>query len=316
MINEYRITCTNDRFWKLDEFLEFLIKNQRLEIVLTINPEAINLKELGLYKILDLFEFKSVTIITANPFETHDRYNVFCKNTFDFFIENVKIDPELHQWNKNKIFLTMYHRPTASRLGIAGHLFTNHQDISHLHFSFGNQADDLALYEIEKLVSYDPLSIANVGTMIPHMPLEIGSSCGYSPDGRMFNFESALRKEYKRILIDVVGENHVLGDTFFPTEKITRPMWLKKPFVVFASKNYLAYLRQQGFRTFGDFWDEAYDGYEGRERYLRILDLIDCIAGHSHDQLETMYWDMQYTLDHNYNLLLNQTYGTTITKIS
>jgi hypothetical protein len=316
MINEYRITCTNDRFWKLDEFLEFLVQNQRLEIVLTINPEAINLKELGLYKILDLFEFKSVTIITANLFETHNRYNVICKNAFDFIMENVEIDPALHQWNKNKIFLTMYHRPIASRLGIAGHLFTHHRDISHLHFSFGNQADDLALYEIEKLVSYDPLSIVNVGTMIPHMPLEIGSSYGYSPDGRMINFESALRKEYKRILIDIVGENHVLGDTFFPTEKITRPMWLKKPFVVFASKNYLAYLRQMGFRTFGDFWDETYDGYEGRERYLRILDLIDWIAGHSYDQLETMYWDMQYTLDHNYNLVMTQGYNKTITKLS
>ena len=316
MINEYRITCTNDQFWKLDELLKFLVQNQRSEIVLTINPEAINLKELGLYKILDLFEFESVTIITANPFETHDKYNIICKNTFDFFMENVEIDPALHQWNKNKIFLTMYHRPIASRLGIAGHLFAHHRDISHLHFSFGNQDDDLALYEIEKLVSYDHSSIINVGNMIPHMPLEIGNRYGYSPDGRMSNFELVLREEYKRILIDVVGENHVLGDTFFPTEKITRPMWLKKPFVVFASKNYLAYLRQQGFRTFGDFWNETYDGYEGRERYLRILDLIDCIADHSYDQLETMYWDMQYTLDHNYNLLLNQTYNTTITKLS
>jgi len=257
-----------------------------------------------------------VTIITANPFETHDRYNVICENTFNFLKEKVEIDPSLHKWNKSKIFLTMYHRPIASRLGIAGYLFTHHQSISHLHFSFGNHPNDLALYEIEKLLSYDYPSIVNVGNMIPHMPLEIGSSHGYSPAGSMSNFELALREEYKNILIDIVGENHILGDTFFPTEKIARPMWLKKPFIVFASTSYLDYLHQLGFRTFSDFWSEEYDGFEGRERYLRILDLIDWIAGHSYDQLETMYWDMQYTLDHNYNLLMTQGYNKTIAKIT
>ena len=69
------------------------------------------------------------------------------------------------------------------------------------------------------------------------------------------------------------------------------------------------------FRTFSDFWDETYDGYEGRERYLRILDLLDWIAGHSYDYLETMYWDMQYTLDHNYDLMITKNYNKTITEI-
>ena len=70
-----------------------------------------------------------------------------------------------------------------------------------------------------------------------------------------------------------------------------------------------------GFRTFSDFWNEDYDGYEGKERYVKILKLIDMLAQKSTDELERMYWDMQYTLDHNYNLLLTQTYNKIITEI-
>ena len=83
-----------------------------------------------------------------------------------------------------------------------------------------------------------------------------------------------------------------------------------------GSKNYLDYLHQMGFRTFSDFWSEEYDGYEGQERYIRILKLIDQLAQIPINKLEQMYWDMQYTLDHNYNLLLTQTYKREIVHLS
>ena len=83
-----------------------------------------------------------------------------------------------------------------------------------------------------------------------------------------------------------------------------------------GSKNYLDYLHQMGFRTFSDFWPEDYDGFDGRDRYIKILELIDNLAQKPIVELEKMYWDMQYTLNHNYDLLLNQTYNTNITHIS
>ena len=97
-------------------------------------------------------------------------------------------------------------------------------------------------------------------------------------------------------------------------------MWLKKPFIIFASRDYLCYLRQMGFKTFQtptlDFWSEDYDGYEGRERYIRILSLVDELAKKSKKELEEMFQAMQPILDHNYNLLVNQNYKTQITYIS
>jgi hypothetical protein len=82
----------------------------------------------------------------------------------------------------------------------------------------------------------------------------------------------------------------------------------------------MCYLRQMGFQTWqtpeSTFWSEDYDGYEGRERYIRILALIDELAKKSKEELEEMYLAMQPILDHNYNLLVTQSYNNTITKIT
>ena len=310
----FKLHCVNDQVWNMIQLIDYLVKNQQKEISIDIVPEAVCLDTLGFYKILDCFEFKRVIIHTENPFEIHDKYQIVLKTVNEFIKESVSVDPILHQWSKKYKFITIYGRPTASRLGLASYLFTNYHDSSKLHFRAGNSADDYVLYEMNKLLGFDPSSVGRAINMSQHMPLLLESRDNYDP--KHYNFSDLITSHYQDCLVDIVSETHVAGDTYFVTEKSTRPIWLKKPFVVFASKNYLAYLRQQGFRTFGDFWDETYDGYEGRERYLRILDLIDWIAGHSYDQLETMYWDMQYTLDHNYNLLMTQGYNKTITKLS
>jgi hypothetical protein len=70
-----------------------------------------------------------------------------------------------------------------------------------------------------------------------------------------------------------------------------------------------------GFRTFNDFWDEDYDGYEYGDRLRRIYNVIDYIGSKSINELEKMYWDMQYTLEHNYNLLINRQYKNKITQL-
>ena len=83
-----------------------------------------------------------------------------------------------------------------------------------------------------------------------------------------------------------------------------------------GSRDYLVYLRQMGFRTFYDFWDEDYDGFADINRYQRILTLIDLIAKKPIDELEHMYQRMQPILDHNYDLLMSQRYNKIIAKIT
>ena len=313
MTTHFTVHCSNDQIWNLTELIHFLSQNQNQCIRLKINPEAICLTTLGLYNILDAFKFKQVVIETCNLFERHDAYQ-FAYITDNLFLQEQPNTPtELHCWTLNKVFYTCYGRPTAARLGLAGYLHTHYGDISHLHFSTPADPDHVALFEMNKLFTWSTKAAALAADMADKMPLTITGTDTYNR--YHYNYADPLTQEYQHCFVDIVVEAHVLGNTFFPTEKTTRPMWLKKPFIIFASKNYLEYLRQMGFRTFGDFWDEDYDGYEGRDRLLKIQNLIDTIAQKPIEQLEKMYWDMQYTLDHNYNLLKTQTYQKKITQL-
>lgn len=304
----FKLGCTSDKIWNLNEFIEYLATNQRKTINITIFPEAVCLKTLEVYRLLDMFNFEQVNIYTHNPFEKSNKYNIIFQSNF-WFTKQETVDTELHNWNFKKKFFCFYHRPTASRLGLAGYLFSNHNESSLLHFSAELDADNRIQFELDKLLSYRTESIQEAGTLVNRLPLLLSSSERYTYN-QGYYFDDPLTNFYQDILVDVVVESHVTGDTFFPTEKTTRPMWLKKPFILFGTKNYLDYLHQMGFRTFADFWDESYDGFEGPDRFNKILTLLDQLAKKSTDELEHMYLSMTYTLEHNYNLLKNQSYNT------
>jgi hypothetical protein len=310
---KFIITGTNDKLWNCQDLVEYLVKNQHQHISLKINPEAICLDTLGVYQLLDSFQFKQVDIYTYNQLEKHNKYNIVTDQSNEFLEEKLIIPDTLHVWDQSKIFLTLYGRPTANRLGIASHLLTHHAASSLIHFSFGNTCDDLPFYELEKLLQYDLNSVEKVSRLITNMPMAQAPTNGYSK--KHYNFADALTQLYQHVFIDVVSETHVWGNTFFATEKTTRPMHLKKPFIIFGSRDYLDYLHQMGFKTFNDFWSENYDGFEARDRYIRILKLIDELSKKSKKELQEMYQAMQPILDHNYNLLQTQSYNKTITKI-
>jgi len=308
---KFTLRLNNDKIWNLHEFVEFLASNQGQHIVLHIISEAISLEANGVYRFLDAFEFAQVDIHTENMLEVHDKYNIINPWKNIWLEHQPAIDTQLHVWNGSKKFLIFYHRPTASRLGLAAYLHQHHAEHSMIHFAYGTDLDSIQLFEFDKLANYRKESLAEVAQMLPTMPIyQIQNSSITTVEATQwysYNDDDGI-KMYTNCLIDVISEPHVLGNTFYPTEKTARPIWLKKPFVVFASKNYLDYLHQLGFHTFCNYWSEEYDGYEGRDRFLKILELIDSLAKLSTQELNDMYLDMQPILEHNYQLLKNQSY--------
>lgn len=307
----FQVSGTSDQFWNKDEFVKFLAQNQNKHIFIDIVPEAVCLTNLGVYKLLDCFEFQSVTVRTWNPLEQHNKYSIVLRGDNFWFDQTQTINHELQDWNLNSIFFCFYHRPTAARLAIASYAL---QYSSQIHFSSGVEVDDLIQFELDKLLKYDKNSLSRASQLINNLPILLEPCDNYTPTNG-YDYQDPLSKLYKSILVDLVVESHVAGCTFFPTEKTVRPILMKKPFVVFGSKDYLAYLRQMGFRTFNDFWDEEYDGFEGRDRLLRIYKLIDDISKRSVEDLESMYWDMKYSLDHNYDILTSKKFQRRISKI-
>lgn len=309
----FPISVTSDRLWNLHELLHFLQDNQDSSIELVVEPEAIDIGRLGIYKLIDLFNFSSVTIHTRNVFEYHDRYHI--KLIPNHWLPQIPIiDSSLHDWSEGRVFLALYSRPTAARLAIAAHLNDQYQDLTHLHFRADLSSDNLVQFELDKALAYNPAAMESIGRLVSRLPLLLSSPENYTAFYG-YDYNDSLTELYRDILVDVVVESHVVGNTFFPTEKTLRPMWLKKPFIVFASPNFLEYLRQMGFRTFSDFWSEDYDGYQAGDRLSRILTVLDKLAAMSKSDLQQMYWDMQYSLEHNFQLLQNQVYNCQISQL-
>lgn len=115
---------------------------------------------------------------------------------------------------------------------------------------------------------------------------------------------NALEKIYSDIFCDVVTESRYAQPTANFSEKVYQPMWYKKPYVLVAPPYTLQLLKDHGFKTFSDFWDESYDDEEIHEkRMFKIFEILDYINAKSIDELRSIYEEMKPILLHNYNLL-------------
>jgi hypothetical protein len=316
-MKKFTIILSDICIWNYHELLTFLITNQKKDVLLHLNFEGVCLTNIGLYKLLDQFEFKSVTIVTSNWLEKHSKYKIVLSKLDNHLRAYPKIldNTIFHQWNNKKIFGVFFNRPTWYRIGIATYLNSFQKNKSLIHFiSDPLNEDKRSLFELQPLFRYDPTMVKYFINNLDDFPkIQINDNFDKIPDANRqristYNMTYNVRDLYINFLIDIVAESIVRGDSFFPTEKITRPILLKKPFIIMGSRNYLNYIKQLGFKTFGSFWDESYDYYDNKDRYLQILNLIEILSKKELKELQSIYQNMQEILDHNYNLLINRKY--------
>lgn len=98
------------------------------------------------------------------------------------------------------------------------------------------------------------------------------------------NTNRSLLDHYHRFHIELVAESYLYGETFFPTEKTVRPLAAGKPMIVMGPRHFLRRLKEQGFRTWDNFWDESYDELEGAARIEAIQTVILDVR-HRRDQI-------------------------------
>jgi hypothetical protein len=307
----YELKLENDRLLKTTEFVKFCIEHQGQNVTIQVNNEGHCLRFTGVYDILDLFQFKSVTLKTWNILEYHPTYKIDT-TLWDYWLTKFKsFDIQFdYTWDQQKIFGCFYGRPSAPRLGIAAHLATHYSDksLTVTKFNFDDQ-DSRFHFDLVKLFEWHPESLEKIFKLRTHT-----NSVEYIKGE--YNVKNTLAYTYKHLLIDIVSEPTNYGNAFYPTEKTVRAIMCRRPFIIMGSRNFLIYLRQMGFKTFYDFWSEDYDGYDGKEKYLQILKLIDDIAKKTPDQLTKMYDNMQDILQHNANLIKTQSYNKNIIPIN
>jgi hypothetical protein len=116
--------------------------------------------------------------------------------------------------------------------------------------------------------------------------------------------EMATRQFYTNSLISLVTETNFREHNVSLTEKSFKPLKEKHPFIIVGSAYSLQSLRDLGFQTFNDFWDESYDLQHNH--YKRMAAIVDLC-------LEISKWDINKVLEfrrkvkpileHNFNLM-------------
>ena len=78
---------------------------------------------------------------------------------------------------------------------------------------------------------------------------------------------------YNNTMVSIVTEtaNLAVPDTFYVSEKISKPLLLAQPFWAHGCQHYLARLQDLGFKTFSDFWDESYDNISDQEQRAQAM---------------------------------------------
>jgi hypothetical protein len=101
--------------------------------------------------------------------------------------------------------------------------------------------------------------------------------------------------------VNLVTETIFYENKVHLTEKIFKPICAKVPFILLGGAGNLKYLRNYGFKTFGDYWDESYDNITSpSQRSDAVLDVLTKIANTSLSELRLMKQDMAHILEHNY----------------
>jgi len=89
-------------------------------------------------------------------------------------------------------------------------------------------------------------------------------------------------------------------DYIFLSEKIWKPILGKMPFICVGPRYTMQRLRDYGFKTFGNWWDENYDNLPNEERIDGVISVIEDIVKYDIDKLQELYRDMKNILAFNY----------------
>lgn len=117
----------------------------------------------------------------------------------------------------------------------------------------------------------------------------------------MYDQFDTTKKFYDDSFVHVVSETYFNTDIVHITEKTFKPIIYRQPFVMLGPPTILRRLRELGFKTFGNIWDESYDDItDHTERFYKIIDLCKQIRDWSPLQKMGAMMKAKEVIDHNF----------------
>ena len=115
-----------------------------------------------------------------------------------------------------------------------------------------------------------------------------------------------IEKYYSNSLINIITETFFFSKIIHVTEKTYKPIASLQPFIIIAAPRSLKHIRDMGFKTFSDFWDESYDLEDDHAvRFNKIFDLVESISKWSDEKKLEFSHQVKEIVEYNANHLQN-----------
>jgi hypothetical protein len=248
-----------------------------------------------------------VTILTNNMIQTDVDQCHIVKSPPMHFVRNTRNllgGADTHK-QINKHFGIFIGRSNLHRLYLSSYLYKSYpqKTCQTFHYSVDNDfhRDNLGLTELINCTGFDYVDQAV--DFLKLCPMLIDNTVPTYP--MLMNQHCDIAQNYYQFFVEVVCETYFSGQTFFPTEKIWRPIAMKTPFIVQGPQYFLHRLRDLGFQTFDSWWTEGYSEDTAGWQPYEIVKILDQLSALSTTDLHTMYQEMLPVLEHNHKTLLS-----------
>jgi len=235
----------------------------------------------------------------------------------DHFLEQQKLMPTEFmplQVIKNKFLSLARGTPKHHRFAMTYMLYKN--DLvkngavscrEYENFSYTESLENTDQY-LSRLNGFDPSSFEKFKAILPLIMKEPTKRLATDEPGPSpINLHQDARDEshlFRHTFLNVVNETHQQDDLVFITEKTYRSINYCRPFVINGDRGSLKYLKDIGFKTFDQFWDESYDQETSdHARISKIVDIVTQITSRTEDELLNLFQNMLPILEHNYKVL-------------
>jgi len=281
--------------------LNFIFTHSNLRFQETINKARTeNIKINFTYTPLNYFEYKPWFLPNAkSPYIPE--YNFEYKKVLPMFIEN----------NRNKkitkYFNILNRRPRQHRIILFTEIKSNSILNDKCEISLGSGGD---IANNEGIISF----LENVSLTYPEykknfefakthdfmIPTELDVDLNENRAGEY------TRSFYKNTFCSLTSETLVSSDVLFFSEKTFKPIYNLQPFLFLGNPFSLKKLKEFGYKTFSNWWDESYDEeIDYLKRIKKISKLMVEISMWSEEKCYNVTQEMEEVLVHNFNNLMD-----------
>lgn len=122
----------------------------------------------------------------------------------------------------------------------------------------------------------------------------------------MFAYANETQALYDNSYFSLIGETHFTEPGRFITEKTYKSLFAGHPFIFIGQSGILRLLKEHGYKSFPEMFDESYDDIEDHsERFNAVINQVIKFCNKSDEEKQQIYKTVLPSIEHNQKLFFS-----------